>query len=120
MIAGGPIACDVCSSWRDRMRLAPKGCGNDQGIDPLALPPGALVASPVEFTMVQPADGNGEPVADFPPHRPLLGKLDVVGIRRGSAADETGLRGHKLQVFAVALSHRFADDGDRLFAGIDL
>ena len=70
--------------------------------------------------MVQPADGNGEPVADFPPHRPLLGKLDVMGIRRGSAADEAGLRSHKLQVFAVALSHRFADDGDRLFARIGL
>ncbi len=70
--------------------------------------------------MVQPADGNGEAVADFPSHRPLLCKLDVVGIRRGSAADETGLRGHKLQVFAVALTHRFTDDGDCLLARIDL
>ena len=90
------------------------------GSIPWLIPPGALVAPPVEFTMVQPADGNGEPVADLPPHRPLLGKLDVVGIRRGSAADETGLRGHELQVFAIALTHRLADDGDRLFAEIGL
>src|ERR1700722_18667619 len=98
------------------MRLVPKRCGHGQGLDPLALPPGGLVTLPVEFTMVQPADGYREPVADFPPHRPRLSKLDVVGIRGGSAADETGLRGHKLQVFAVALTHWFADDGDSLLA----
>jgi hypothetical protein len=78
------------------------------------MPPGALIAPPVEFTMVQPADGNCEPVADFPPHRPRLCKLDVVGIGWGSAADKTGLSGHKLQVFAVALTHGFANDGDGL------
>ena len=70
--------------------------------------------------MVQPADGNGELVADFPPHRPLLGKLDVVGIRRGPPADETRLRGHKPQMVAIAFAHRFADDGDGLFARIGL
>ena len=49
-------------------------------IDPLVLPPGALVAAPVQLAMMQPADRNGEPVADLASHRPLLGKLDVVGI----------------------------------------
>ena len=100
--------------------LRPKRCGNDQGVDPLVLPPGALVAPPVQLTMVQPADGNGETVTDFPPHRPLLCKFDVVGIRRGPTADEAGLRGHKLQVFAVALTYRLTDDGDCLLARIDL
>ena len=66
--------------------------------------------------MVQSADGNSEPVADFPPHRQLLGKLDVVRIRRSSSANEARLSGHKPQVFAIALSHRFADYGDCLFA----
>ena len=103
-----------------RVRPAPKGCGNREGVDPLVLPPGALVAAPVKFTVVQPADGNGEAVADLPSHRALLCKLDVVGIRRGSAADEAGLRSHKPQVFAVALTHRFTDDGDCLLARIDL
>ena len=42
------------------MRPAPEACGNHQRIDPLAIPPGALVAPPVEFTVVQPANGNGE------------------------------------------------------------
>ena len=70
--------------------------------------------------MVQPADWDGEFVADLPPHRALFGKSDVVRIRWGSAADETGLRGHELQMLAVALAHGFADDIDRLFGRIDL
>jgi hypothetical protein len=38
----------------------------------------------------------------------------------GFAADETGLRGHKLQMLAVALAHGLADDRDRLLGRIDL
>jgi hypothetical protein len=34
----------------------------------------------MEFAMVQPADRDGEAVADPPAHRPLLGEIDVVGI----------------------------------------
>jgi hypothetical protein len=77
------------------MHLAPKGCRNDQGIDSLAVPPGALVAASVKFTVVQSADGDSETVTDFPPHRPLLREFDVMGIRGGAAADETRLSGHK-------------------------
>ena len=73
------------------MRLAPQGCRDREGINPLARPPGPLIAASVEFTMVQPADRDREPIADFPPHRPLLGKLDVVGIRRGAAANKARL-----------------------------
>ena len=92
------------------MRLCPQARGNDQGIDSLFLPPGALVAPPMEFAMVQPADGDGEAVADPPAHRPLFGKLDVVGIRGGAAADQARLSGHKPQMVAIALAYRSADD----------
>jgi hypothetical protein len=78
------------------MCLAPQGCRDREGIDPLALPPGTLIAASMELTVVQPADRDGEPVADPSSHRPLLGKLDVVGIGGGAAADEARLRGHKL------------------------
>ena len=70
--------------------------------------------------MMQPTNRNGKLIANFPPHRPLFCKLDVMSIRRGSAANETGLRGHKLQVFAVTLRHGFADDGNFLLAKIGL
>jgi len=85
----------------------------------MTLPPGTLVALPVEFTMVQPTEGNGEPVADLPPHPPRFGKLNVMGIRWYSAAEETGLRGHKLQMFAVALTHWLANEVDGLLIPID-
>jgi len=99
--------------------FGPKAGRNGQRIDSLLFPPGTLIALPVQFTVVQSADWDGEPVADCPPHRPLLSELDVVRIRWGSAADKTGLRGHKLQVFAVTLAHGLADDRDRLLGWID-
>ena len=102
------------------MSFGPKPGRNGQRIDLLLFPPGTLIALPVEFTMMQSADWDGESVTDFAPHRALLGELDVVRIRWGSAADETGLRGHELQMLAVALAHGFADDIDRLFGRIDL
>src|ERR1700745_80316 len=82
----------------ERMRLGPKLRRNGQWIDPLAFPPGALIGASVELTMMQPADRNGEAVAHFPPHRPLLGEFDVVGIRGGASADQARLGGDKFQM----------------------
>jgi hypothetical protein len=62
------------------MCLVPKGCGNTQGIDPEALPPETLIAAPMQFAVVVSAEGHCETVADFPPHRSLLCKLDVVRV----------------------------------------
>src|SRR6516225_5680173 len=100
------------------MLPAPEVSGTHKRIDALALPPGALIAAPVQLAMVHPTDRNGEAVADLAPHRPLLRKPEVMGIRRGSAADKTGLSGYEPQMFAIALSHGFADDGDLQTAGL--
>ena len=96
------------------MGPTPEVSGNDQGIDPLALPPGALIAAPVQLAMVQPADRDSEAIADLPPHRPLLGKPEVVGVRGAPAADETPLRSHEPEMVAIALPHRLADGRRRL------
>ena len=96
------------------MRLCPQARGNDQGIDSLFLPPDALVAPPMQFAMVQPADGHGEAIADPPPHRPLSRKLDVVGIRGRAAANEARLSGYKPQMVAIAFAYGFANDSDFL------
>src|ERR1700751_5233487 len=109
---------DVCCSRGELMRLGPKVRRNGQWIDPLIFPPGALVAAPVELPMVQPADWDGEPVAHFPPHRLLLCELDVVGIRRGAAADQARLGGDKFQMLAIAVAYRFADNRNGLGAGL--
>ena len=66
--------------WCDGMRSCPKRGRNSQGIDSLLLPPASLVTMPVEFTVMQPTKGNGEPVADLAPHRARLGVFDVVRI----------------------------------------
>src|SRR6478672_12942097 len=73
------IGCQICK-LRNRMRLAPEGCRHGERIDSLFLPPGTLIAASMELTVVQPANRDSGPVADFPPHRPLLGKLEVVRI----------------------------------------
>ena len=102
------------------MRLRPQARGNDQGIESLFLPPGALVAAPMEFAMVQPADRDSETVADPTPHRPLLRKLDVVGIRWRAAANEARLSRHKPQMIAIAFADWFADDSDFVRARLAL
>jgi len=94
------------------MRPAPEGRRHGERIDSLFLPPGTLIAASMELTVVQPANRDGGPVADFPPHRPLLGKLEVVRIGWRSPANQARFSGDKLQVFAIALTHRFADHRD--------
>src|ERR1700747_2075170 len=103
---------DVCCSRGELMRLGPKVRRNGQRIDPLTFPPGALVAAPVQLTMMQPADRNGEAVAHFPPHRPLLRELDVMGIRRGASADQARLGGDKFQMIAIAVAAPFSAKPD--------
>src|SRR5262245_58505640 len=94
----------------------PEVCGDGKGLDLLAPPPGALIAAPMKLPMVQPADRDGEAVADLPPHRPLLDKFEMVGIAGDATADETRLGRDKSQVVAVALAHRLADHSHRLAA----
>ena len=105
---------DVCYARGERMRLGPKLRRNGQRIDPVTFPPGALIAAPVELSVMQPADRDREAVAHFPPHRPLLRELDVMGIRRGAAADQAGLGGDKFQMLAIAVACRFADHRDAM------
>src|SRR5579864_2475733 len=91
---GFSVAGDGYIIRRERMGFLPETCGDPQGIDRLALPPRALVAAPMQLAVMKPAEGNREAVADFPPHRALFCKLEVVGIRRGSTTSQTGLGGH--------------------------
>jgi hypothetical protein len=74
------VGCELRRGRIERMCPFPKSRCNGEGIDPLLAPPGAFVAAPMEFAMMQPANRNGELVADLPPHRSLLGKLEVVGV----------------------------------------
>ena len=81
----------------------------------MGLPPFAFVAAAMQLPMVQPAKWDGEAVVDLAPHRPLLGKLDMVGIAGAAATDEAGLTGHEPEMVAIALAHGFANDVDYRF-----
>src|SRR5262249_9563994 len=95
-----------------RMGHGPKPRRNGQRIDRVDLPPRAFVATAMQLPVVQPAKRDGKAVADLAPHRPLLGKLDVVGIAGAAAAEEAGLIGHEAQMVAVALAHWLTSDGN--------
>src|SRR5215471_12251083 len=109
---------DLGAGWLKGMRFAPEQCCNRQRIDSLALPPSALVAPPMELTMVQPTDGHGELVAGLAAQGLLLSEFDMMGIRRGPAADETGLSGYEPQMIAIALAHGFGDHSDLIGAAL--
>src|SRR6185369_17025460 len=59
------LARNVFGERAGRMGPSPKGRGNREGINPLAFPPGPLVAAPMQLAMVTPADGDGEAIADL-------------------------------------------------------
>jgi hypothetical protein len=74
---GGRRMAQRVSTPKSAVQQGERVRGNGEGINPLALPPGSLIATTVELSMVQPTDGHGEMVADL---RPLLRELDVAGI----------------------------------------
>jgi hypothetical protein len=85
------VACKLSPSRIDGVRSLLKCCRNRKRINSLHLPPSAFITAPMKLAVVQPANWNGELVADLPPHRPLLGKLDVMCIRWASPTNETRL-----------------------------
>ena len=81
-------------------------------IRPVAITPGTM-----QFAVMQPAQGDGEFIAYLASQGPLLGELDVVGVRRCATAGEAALRSDKPEVIAVTLPHRLCDDNHPLSAG---
>src|SRR4029077_12054958 len=100
------FAIDVCCSRGEPMSFGPKAGRHGQRINLLLLPPGTLIALPVKFTVVQSANGNGEPVADFSSHPALLSEPDVVGIGRRAAAETAPLTRPQSQMVAVWFRYR--------------
>jgi hypothetical protein len=91
--------------------------GDGERIDALLFPPHPLVAAPVQLMVMQPAQRHGEAVAHLTPRHPAFRELDMVGIRRHPAAEETGLAGHELQMNAVAIACRLAQHHDFVGGG---
>jgi hypothetical protein len=92
---GSPILRSCSDVLRNLPRLTPKIGGHNERVDLVFGPPGPFIATLMQIAMVHSADRDGKLIADFSSHRTLLGKFDMVGIGRDSAADETRLRGDK-------------------------
>src|SRR6185437_10288414 len=115
-----PVTGTCKLSRHDSVCPLPEVRRNGEGIDVPALPPGPFVAASVEFAMVQPANRNGEFVAGLAPDRPLLRKLDMVSVRGAPSAHETGLRGDKPQMIAIAFADRLPQGEGAIRSGLSL
>jgi hypothetical protein len=63
----------------------------------------------MDVTVMNPAQRHRELVAHLQPHRPRLGKSEVVGVSGASSADQTRLRRHEFEVGFIAQSSRLAE-----------
>ena len=70
----------------------------------------------MDVAVMNSAQGHRELIAHLQPHRPRLGKSEVVGVGGASAAAETGLRGNEPKMSFVAEPTRLAD---RKYAFVD-
>ena len=80
-----------------------------EGIDRPSLPPGDLVSVAMDVTVMNSAQGHGELVAHLQPHRPRLGKSEVVGVGWASSADQTRLRRHEFEMGFITQSTWLAE-----------
>ena len=70
-------------------RRNPEHARRGEGIDGPSLPPGDFVSDAVEVAVMNSAQRYGEFVTDLAPHRTGLGELEMVGVGRASAANQT-------------------------------
>jgi hypothetical protein len=84
------------------VRLRPQHRGSSQGINTGFLPPLGFITAAMELAVVTTAERDRELVAHLASERPVLGKAQVVSVRRAPSTDEAGLLGDELNVDLVA------------------
>jgi hypothetical protein len=94
-------------SRAERVRLRPQGRGDGKGIDSGPGPPFGFITAAVDLTMVDTAKRDRELVARLAPKGRMLGKPEVVRVRRPAATDQA-------RMFADKLDMRFVADPARL------
>src|SRR5512141_3185160 len=92
----------------------PKHPRRGDGINRPPFPPGDFVAETMDVTVMRPAQGHREFIADLAPHRARLSELKMVGVGGASRADQTRLRSDEFEMGFVADPPRFADREDAL------
>src|ERR1700722_16613632 len=66
---------------------------------------------PMQLARMEPAHWNGELIAGLAPQGTWLGKAQMVGVRRRSAADQAGLRGHESAMLLVTQADGLGRNG---------
>jgi hypothetical protein len=63
----------------------------------------------MDVTVMNSAQGHRELVTHLQPHRPRLGKSEVVGVSGASSADQTRLRRHEFEMGFITQSTWLAE-----------
>ena len=105
--------------------VSPRARKPPDGLDAVSAPPGALIAAPVKFAVMRPAQWHGELVTDLLSKSPRLRKAQMMRVAGLPATDEAGLFGDEAQVLSISLPQRFWDcerslTGYRWLTWIDL
>jgi hypothetical protein len=101
------------------MGVVPQFLSNLDRIDPKPRPSGRLIAGAVDLAMMNPAQRDGEFVADFATKRSRLHETEVMGIRMFAPAHQAGLFGHKPQMVFAAIAARFSERQSTLAISTD-
>jgi hypothetical protein len=104
---GGDI---IIGQW---VCLGPQLRGRGEWIGAKAPPPLGFIATAMNFAVVNTAERNRELVAHLASKRRVLGKPNMMRIRRLPPTDKTGLPGNELDVFPVtkAARLRYGENG---------
>lgn len=99
------------------MSLQPKRTSYGAWINADILPPGRLVTAAVDLAMVPATQWDGELIADLAAQRAALGKTQVMGIARRTAADHARLLSDESDVLTIANTPRFGESKHGLVDG---
>ena len=86
--------------------LSPELTGDLDGVDAGRLPPGLLVAGPMDRAVMRAAERDGEFIAHFAAERPRLQVTKMMWIGLLAAANETSLLGNIAKVLAATIAPR--------------
>jgi hypothetical protein len=94
------------------MCLQPKLASRNSRGNSCLLPPSGFVAAAVKFAMMTAAEWEGELIADLTPQCAALGKAQVMGIARRTAAYQARLFGDEPDVLTIANAPRLGEGKD--------
>jgi hypothetical protein len=96
------------------MGLQPQRASRTDRINACVAPPRSFIAAAVNFAMVLAAKWHRELVADLAAKRTTLREAQVMGVRRPSITNQTGLLGHVSNVIPIANPVRLGEGKNTL------